>query len=575
MQNKKSIIKIFLDIWKLLGRIRKLQILILFILSLFSGFFEVISIGAIIPFIDILLDPRSVSKYLDFISFLNLNSFYINNYSEYEIKLFVTIVFVASIIVAALFRLTLFYLNLKISLFTDFDLKRYVFDKISYSNLNFRKELNINETLSSFEKIKFIYKTLQVILLVFSYSIYSFIIVVSLFFLNYYILFLLSIWALLYFLIVNFISRKFILSESKKNAISIDKTYKILNSSFYHYKNIILDKLYKFFTKSFKSASFISAKSYINTKWIGALTSSIFVTLLFIFVTIIIFKLSTADNFSNNLSQIVAIAFGSQKLVTSLSNIFGNYQRILYFQAPLADVLQFIKKIENSKKEKITKRRKLYFKDFQQIELKKIKYKIKNRVLFKNLNVKIKSRDKVLITGKTGVGKTTLIEIISGLNNNFDGNIIFNKKKIKVNNFESIRDFFSIVPQNIFIFEDTISENVITRVPKEEEDINKLRLAIKCAELDEFVNNQKGKLNHVLSLDGQKMSGGQKQRIGIARALYKDTPIIIFDEATNALDKKTEIKIFHNIKKYYDEKTLICISHNNKIRHFFNKKVKI
>ena len=201
MQNKKSIIKNFLDIWKLLGRIRKLQILILFILSLFSGFFEVISIGAIIPFIDILLDPRSVSKYLDFISFLNLNSFYINNYSEYEIKLFVTIVFVASIIVAALFRLTLFYLNLKISLLTDFDLKRYVFDKISYSNLNFRKELNINETLSSFEKIKFIYKTLQVILLVFSYSIYSFIIVVSLFFLNYYILFLLSIWALLYFLI--------------------------------------------------------------------------------------------------------------------------------------------------------------------------------------------------------------------------------------------------------------------------------------------------------------------------------------------------------------------------------------
>ena len=209
------------------------------------------------------------------------------------------------------------------------------------------------------------------------------------------------------------------------------------------------------------------------------------------------------------------------------------------------------------------------------MNLKKIKYHIKKRVLFKNLNVKIKSRDKVLITGKTGVGKTTLIEIISGLNNNFDGNIIFNKKKIKVNKFESIRDFFSIVPQNVFIFEDTISENVITRVPKEKEDINKLRLAIKCVELDKFVNNQKGKLNHVLSLDGQKMSGGQKQRIGIARALYKDTPIIIFDEATNSLDEKTEIKIFQNIKKYYDEKTFICISHNNKIRHFFNKKVKI
>ena len=105
MQNQNNIIKNFLDIWKLLTKIRKVQIVILFVLSLFSGFFEVISIGAIIPFIDILLDPRSVTKYLDFIYFLNFNFLNINNYSEYEIKLFVTIVFVASILAAALFRL--------------------------------------------------------------------------------------------------------------------------------------------------------------------------------------------------------------------------------------------------------------------------------------------------------------------------------------------------------------------------------------------------------------------------------------------------------------------------------------
>ena len=68
------------------------------------------------------------------------------------------------------------------------------------------------------------------------------------------------------------------------------------------------------------------------------------------------------------------------------------------------------------------------------------------------------------------------------------------------------------------------------------------------------------------------MSGGQKQRIGIARALYRDTPLIIFDEATNALDEKTEDKIYQNIKKFYDNKTFICISHNTKISKFFNKK---
>ena len=82
-------------------------------------------------------------------------------------------------------------------------------------------------------------------------------------------------------------------------------------------------------------------------------------------------------------------------------------------------------------------------------------------------------------------------------------------------------------------------------------------------------------MDYVLALDGQNMSGGQKQRIGIARALYKNTPVIIFDEATNALDEKTESKIYKNIKKYYNDKTFLCISHNNKVSNFFNKRVKI
>ncbi len=575
MRIKKNIILNFLDIWKVLKPIRKIQITLLFVLSLFSGFFEVVSIGAIMPFIDILLDPRSVTKYLDYLSFLNFNFFDLNNFSDYEIKLFVTIIFIITIILSALFRFILYYINIKIAYLTDFDLKNLTFEKINYSSLSFRKKLNINETLSSFEKIQSIFKTLHSILQITCYTIFSTLILISLFYIDPFIISLLGLFTLLYYAIVNLFTKRLIEIESRKNAISTDIRFKILNYSFNYFKNIILDKIHKFYIKNFRTAIFNWATSNIKTKWIPALASNFFITLLFVFVAIIIFQLSTNNNFSSHLSKIIALSYGAQKLITSLNNIFNNYQKIIFLQEPLIDALTFIKKIKNSKKDKITERKKIDLKDFKEIKLNNINYKINKKVLFKNLNFTIKSKDKVLITGKTGAGKTSLIEIISGLNDNFQGDIILNKKKINKNKLENIRDFFSIVPQDIFIFETSILENIVNKTSNDEIDQDRLNLAIKCAELEKFIKNKKDNLDYILALDGQNMSGGQKQRIGIARALYKDTPLIIFDEATNALDEKTEKQIYRNIKKFYNDKTFICISHNNKISKFFNRKLNI
>ena len=132
-RSKKSFL-IYFEIWRILKPFRKIQIIILFFLSLFSGFFEVISIGAIIPFIDILLDPFSIGKYLKYLSFLNFTSSDLNNYSENEIKLFVTVVFILSIILSAIFRFMLYYLNTKIAFLTDFDFKSLTFEKINYTS---------------------------------------------------------------------------------------------------------------------------------------------------------------------------------------------------------------------------------------------------------------------------------------------------------------------------------------------------------------------------------------------------------------------------------------------------------
>ena len=148
-------------------------------------------------------------------------------------------------------------------------------------------------------------------------------------------------------------------TESKKNAISTDIKFKILNYSFNYFKNIILNKIHKFYIKNFRIAIFDWASSNIKTKWIPALASNFFITLLFVFVAIIIFQLSATNSFESHLSKIVAISFGAQKLITSLNQIFVNYQKILYFQNPLIDALNYIKKVKKFEKgKKITKRKK-------------------------------------------------------------------------------------------------------------------------------------------------------------------------------------------------------------------------
>ena len=575
MKSKRNIFKNIFNVWQLLIPIRRIQIIILFVLSIFSGVFEVISIGAIMPFIDILLDPRSVTKYLEILSFLNFSFLELNYYSDDEIRIFVTIIFITSIVVSAFFRFILYYINIKISYLTDYDLKNFTFEKINYSSLNFRKKLNINETLSNFEKVQNVFKVLHSTLLISCHLIFSALIVSSLFFIDPYIISALGIFTLAYYTTVNLFTKRLIQTESKKNAISTDIKFKILNYSFNYFKNIILNKIHKFYIKNFRIAIFDWASSNIKTKWIPALASNFFITLLFVFVAIIIFQLSASNSFESHLSKIVAISFGAQKLITSLNQIFVNYQKILYFQNPLIDALNYIKKVKNSKKEKITKRKKIELNDFRELRIKKINYNIGKKTIFKNISLIIKSKDKILIKGKTGTGKTSLAEIISGLNDNFHGDIFLNKRKVKKNELEKIRDYFSIVPQDIFIFEASILENIINKTSNEIIDQDKLKLAIKCADLEKFIKNKKNNLDYILSLDGQNMSGGQKQRIGIARALYRDTPLIIFDEATNALDEKTEDKIYQNIKKFYDNKTFICISHNTKISKFFNKKVEM
>ena len=197
-----------------------------------------------------------------------------------------------------------------------------------------------------------------------------------------------------------------------------------------------------------------------------------------------------------------------------------------------------------------------------QIEIKNLNYKYPNRsVTLKNINLTIKKNDIIGIIGKTGSGKSTLVKILMGLIDPSEGQINIDGQEIKKEKYKW-QNTFAYVPQNFHILDNSILDNVIFGHQYNEINKNLLINALKFASLDNFVNELPEKINTQVGPNGKKLSGGQAQRLGIARAIYQNRDIMIFDESTNSLDHKTEKEILDKIYNLRGSKTVIIITHN-------------
>ena len=178
--------------------------------------------------------------------------------------------------------------------------------------------------------------------------------------------------------------------------------------------------------------------------------------------------------------------------------------------------------------------------------------------VLKNLNFELKHNSSLAVTGPTGGGKSTLIDLLLGLRLPGEGTITVDGKDITLS-LKAWRKMIGFVPQFIVLNDDTIAANVALGV--ENPDRERIAEVLRIAQLDEFVNSLPEKTETLIGDNGIRLSGGQRQRLGIARALYHDPEIIIFDEATSALDTETEKALIDALEKLYGEKTLIMVAH--------------
>jgi ABC-type multidrug transport system fused ATPase/permease subunit len=255
-------------------------------------------------------------------------------------------------------------------------------------------------------------------------------------------------------------------------------------------------------------------------------------------------------------------AFAGQRLMPELSKL---YQSLALIQAGSAAVdavhgdLVLRKSAARLPRTPITG---LGLKNSLRLEAVSYSYPNSDQAGVRDFSLSIRAGEKIGIVGSTGAGKTTLADVVLGLLEPDQGRLVADETEITSGNVRGWMQSVGYVPQDIFLTDAPVAENIALGVPPEAIDHERIRRAARIARIDQFITEDllEGYQTHI-GERGVRLSGGQRQRIGIARALYHDADLIVFDEATSALDNLTEAEVMEAIDALPGDKTVLMIAH--------------
>ena len=328
-------------------------------------------------------------------------------------------------------------------------------------------------------------------------------------------------------------------------------------------KNYLLNQYNKNLTLNEKNVFFITVLNKIPRLLLEQVTIT-----LILLISIYLFLLEVPPvEIIPILSLFSVAAIRMMPAFTTISLAVSGYK----YRKPSLDLIYSeFKKIEKLKFDEQTSENISFKKD---ISLKDVSFEYQGRKkkILNNINISLEKGKMISIIGKSGSGKTTLINIILGLIKPSSGDILIdNKKKNLFNKFWYKK--IGYVAQDIYLSDDTLKNNILFGRKNKKMNDFKIKKLIKLLNLEGMVNSLNRGINTMVGDRGARISGGERQRIGIARALYNNPEIIIFDEATASLDIELEKEVIKKIKKAYKNSTIISVSHR-KVPIMFSDKI--
>ncbi|ECP9403930.1 TPA: ABC-type lipopolysaccharide transporter PglK [Campylobacter jejuni] len=522
----------------------------LLVFSVFVSFIETFAISLVMPFITLASD----------FSYFDRNKYLISLKEYLNIPVFEIIVyFGVGLIVFYVFRalLNAYYFHL----LARFSKGRYhviaykVFSK--FLNINYEKftQKNQSEILKSITGEVYNLSTMISSFLLLMSEIFVVLLLYALMLLiNYKITLFLSIFMVLNAFILVKILSPIIKKAGVRREEAMKNFFEILNTNLNNFKFIKLKTKEDGVLSLFKAQSEAFSKANITNESVAAvpriyLEGIGFCVLVFIVVFLV---LKNESDISGILSTISIFVLALYRLMPSANRIITSYHDLLYYHSSLDIIYQNLRQEEENLGEE-----KLSFN--QELKIYNLSFGYEGKkYLFKNLNLNIKKGEKIAFIGESGCGKSTLVDLIIGLLKPKEGQILIDEQELNANNIKNYRQKIGYIPQNIYLFNDSIAKNITFGDAVDEEKLNRV---IKQANLEHFIKNLSQGVQTKVGDGGSNLSGGQKQRIAIARALYLEPEILVLDEATSALDTQSEAKIMDEIYKISKDKTMIIIAH--------------
>ncbi len=558
---KANFIKYFLSLWKFLGRKKQIQAILLISLMILSGLSEVLNIAIIVPFLNYLTNKNSFYEN-DLISSL-ITKFGLNN-NEYLV-VWLSILFIGTILFSGFIRILNLYFVGRFSASIGNILSTKAFRNCLYQDYIFHKNVNSSKLISTLTTRTSISVTVCNSYLQFFTSLISIcFLFIALLIIDFQMSFTTIIGIVFIYSLIVSNSNKKLRQNSRIVSSLTSQQFKELDEGFASFKEIILENIQDYKINIYnnldekmrlKVAQSLFIRSFPRYA-IEALVIS-FIILLALYLD---FKRSQDGSFITNLG---ILAVTCQRSLPYGQIMFQSWAYIRANGVDLEKVLDLATKKNKIPSEKCLK--KFLWKEKIKFNNLSFAYEDYEEPILKKVNLEIKKGEKIGLIGCTGSGKSTFIDILMGLMKPSQGSLFVDDINIyeesNLAKLYSWRLLISHVPQNIFLSDASITENIAYGIPKDEIDMNLVKYCAKNACIDKFISALPNKFNTEVGEKGIRISGGQKQRIGIARALYKKSEILILDEATSALDKETEDMVIMSINENYKDKTVISISH--------------
>ncbi len=278
-------------------------------------------------------------------------------------------------------------------------------------------------------------------------------------------------------------------------------------------------------------------------------------------ITILAYLLAMQpDGIGKAIPILGALVLGAQRLLPIIQQAYASWTNMQSGQATLQDVLELLDQVLPDYADKPVVEA-LPFKCEIVLKQLSFRYSPTTSYVLKQINLRIPKGSRVGFIGSTGSGKSTLLDIVMGLLRPTDGSLEVDGQAVTSANNRAWQSHIAHVPQAIFLADSSIEENIAFSVPKEKIDHQRVREAAQQAQIAESIETWPERYHTFVGERGVRLSGGQRQRIGIARALYKDADVIVFDEATSALDSETELAVMQSIEELSRDLTLLIIAH--------------